>query len=155
MACPICGEALVVYDHRERKVILPDGEIITFLIPRFKCPHCNKLHNGLLPIMQPYKHHSSASIQKVLDGNFADVVAEESTLNRWMRWFYQIKTYLEGALEAVEIIKSGKTPNLLGKVSLLEIHRKAYPDSWLSFVTRQLLNNGYAYPPGSRLLSTG
>ena len=54
--CPHCGGAMTVRDSKRRKLILSDGTVQMFVLRRYKCKICGRIHLNLPDIMLPHKH---------------------------------------------------------------------------------------------------
>jgi hypothetical protein len=53
-----------------------------------RCTTCGRVHHELPDILVPYKRHCCESIEKVVEGGEQlSVPADESTINKWRRWF--------------------------------------------------------------------
>ena len=53
--CPHCGGAMTVRDSKRRKLILSDGTVQMFVLRRYKCKICGRIHLHLPDIMLPHK----------------------------------------------------------------------------------------------------
>ena len=125
-------------------MLLKDGQCIVLSIRRLRCKTCGKIHTQLPDLVQPFKHYASRVIQKVLDGRSEGCCAEDSTIRRWKREFENSRGRMDAALSALQTIYRKKPKNLLSPVSLLtqtQLHR---PLGWYPFVTRLLVNHGFA-----------
>lgn len=56
--CPHCGGAMTVRDSKRRKMILSDGTVQMFVLRRYKCKICGRIHLNLPDIMLPHKHYA-------------------------------------------------------------------------------------------------
>jgi hypothetical protein len=102
--CPCCGSGMKVIGSRKRRYINGIGEKVVLVIRRLRCSHCAKVHHELPDILIPYKRHGSESIEAVVSGaSELTVAADESTINRWKRWFEDISNYLASALVSIAI----------------------------------------------------
>lgn len=142
--CPVCGGALCSRDRRRRKVILKDGRCIVLFIRRLRCKNCGKIHAELPNLVQPFKHYASSVIQKVLNGHSEDCCAEDSTIRRWLHEFENRRSHMDAALSALLTAFLRKSGNLLSPVSLLTQIQLRRPLDWYPFVTRILVNHGFA-----------
>ena len=52
--CPHCGGAMTVRDSKRRKLILSDGTVQMFVLRRYKCKICGRIHLHLPDIMLPH-----------------------------------------------------------------------------------------------------
>lgn len=72
------------------------------MIRRLGCKPCKQVHHELPDILVPYKRYSSKSIEAVVTGEKdLSVVADESTINRWKRWFRALANHLLGSLISI------------------------------------------------------
>ena len=49
--CPQCGGEMKIRDSKRRKVIFADGTVDTFVLRRYKCTVCGRVHLELPDIM--------------------------------------------------------------------------------------------------------
>ena len=61
--CPHCGGAMTVRDSKRRKLILSDGTVQMFVLRRYKCKICGRIHLHLPDIMLPHKHYAREKLQ--------------------------------------------------------------------------------------------
>ncbi|HRC96061.1 MAG TPA: DUF6431 domain-containing protein [Coprothermobacter proteolyticus] len=102
--CSCCGGSMKVIGSKRRKYINGIGEQVVLVIRRLQCSHCAKVHHELPDILIPYKRYGSESIEAVVSGESElTVAADESTVNRWKRWFEDISNYLASALVSIAI----------------------------------------------------
>ena len=112
------------------------------------CPICHSYHTELPDCLVPYKHYEAEVISGVLD----EVVRPEnldsedypsfSTMRRWMQWFVENLTRIEGYLRTAGFYLLACGPDILfSKVSLLDAVRKKHSD-WLERILRLIYNNG-------------
>ncbi len=100
--CPCCGGALKVVGSRRRGYISDTGERVILVIRRLRCDLCKRIHHELPDILVPYKRHCSQSIEQVIAGEKGlSVVADESTINRWEKWFRALAGYFLGCLISI------------------------------------------------------
>ena len=52
--CPQCGGEMKIRDSKRRKVIFADGTVDTFVLRRYKCTVCGRVHLELPDIMVPH-----------------------------------------------------------------------------------------------------
>jgi hypothetical protein len=143
--CPCCGGTLRVIGSRQRKFINSAGDIVVLIIRRLRCYECNRIHHELPDILFPYKHYGSESIEAAISGN-SDlcVAADESTIARWRKWFWERASYLLGCLASIAI-RYGKRSvadlSILPKSALLRIwHYVGDAPGWLARVVRPVAN---------------
>ena len=82
--CPQCGGEMKIRDSKRRKVIFADGTVDTFVLRRYKCTVCGRVHLELPDIMVPHKHYSRSAIIDTINGE-RNCSAEQSTIYRWNR----------------------------------------------------------------------
>jgi hypothetical protein len=145
--CPDCGTQMSYRDSRKRIRRKKGGVKLWVMVSRFLCSACNRLHTALPDFLIPYKHYEAEIIRKVIDG---EVTAEtidaetfsrpaEITLARWIAWFEQDKTDMEGHLRRVSSqLGFGDAE---GNRSLLEELRKN-SRKWLESAIRIIYNSG-------------
>lgn len=87
--CPHCGGVMTVRDSKRRKLILSDGTVQMFVLRRYKCKICGRIHLHLPDIMLPHKHYAREAIIETVRGE-RNCSAEQSTIYRWnvrcFRW---------------------------------------------------------------------
>lgn len=91
--CPQCGGAMKIRDSKRRKVILSDGTVDVFVLRRYKCTVCGRVHLELPDIMIPHKHYSRSAIIDTINGE-NNCSAEQSTIYRWNREKMQLERLL-------------------------------------------------------------
>lgn len=91
--CPQCGGIMKIRDSKKRKVILADGTVETFVLRRYKCTVCGRVHLELPDIMIPHKHYARSAIVDTINGE-RNCYAEQSTIYRWNREKMQIERQL-------------------------------------------------------------
>ena len=110
--CPHCGGAMTVRDSKRRKLILSDGTVQMFVLRRYKCKICGRIHLNLPDIMLPHKHYAREAIIETVpflyaffrsDKHYAreaiietvrgerNCSAEQSTIYRWNREKLQLE----------------------------------------------------------------
>ena len=92
--CPQCGGEMKIRDSKRRKVIFADGTVDTFVLRRYKCTVCGRVHLELPDIMVPHKHYSRSAIIDTINGE-RNCSAEQSTIYRWNREKMQLERLLE------------------------------------------------------------
>lgn len=107
--CPQCGGEMKIRDSKRRKVIFADGTVDTFVLRRYKCTVCGRVHLELPDIMVPHKHYSRSAIIDTINGE-RNCSAEQSTIYRWNRekmqlercWFrWKIRVRKQSGLTAI------------------------------------------------------
>lgn len=83
--CPDCGGLLSGYDRRRRQLIGEDGCAAVYLLRRFRCSECGRLHLEMPDIMQPQKHYAAALISQTVAGAVDYCPADNSTIRRWKK----------------------------------------------------------------------
>ena len=87
---PHCGGAMTVRDSKRRKLILSDGTVQMFVLRRYKCKICGRIHLHLPDIMLPHKHYAREAIIETVRGE-RNCSAEQSTIYRWNREKLQLE----------------------------------------------------------------
>ena len=80
--CPHCGGAMTVRDSKRRKLILSDGTVQMFVLRRYKCKICGRIHLHLPDSMLPHKHYAREALIETVRGE-RNCSAEQSTIYRW------------------------------------------------------------------------
>ena len=99
--CPQCGGEMKIRDSKRRKVIFADGTVDTFVLRRYKCTVCGRVHLELPDIMVPHKHYSRSAIIDTINGE-RNCSAEQSTIYPgtgrrcslnvcWFRWKIRVR----------------------------------------------------------------
>ena len=91
--CPHCGGVMRIRDSKKRKLILSDGTVQTFVLRRYKCTVCGRVHLELPDIMIPHKHYAKEAIVETMRGE-RKCAAEQSTIYRWNREKLQLECQL-------------------------------------------------------------
>lgn len=91
--CPHCGGVMRIRDSKKRKLILSDGTVQTFVLRRYKCTECGRVHLELPDIMIPHKHYAREVIIETVRGE-RKCSAEQSTIYRWNREKLQLECQL-------------------------------------------------------------
>lgn len=90
-ACPSCGEGkMQPWGRRRRLVIFSDGQKLYFFIRRLRCPRCLRIHHELPDFIIPRKHFAAVCLLKAVRKEESALFCENSTINRWRRWFLQL-----------------------------------------------------------------
>ena len=89
----MCGGEMKIRDSKRRKVIFADGTVDTFVLRRYKCTVCGRVHLELPDIMVPHKHYSRSAIIDTINGE-RNCSAEQSTIYRWNREKMQLERLL-------------------------------------------------------------
>jgi len=156
--CPCCGGQLRVIGSRERKYINDAGERVTLIIRRLHCRGCKRVHHELPDILVPYKRYSSESIEAVVTGDTTlTVAADESTISRWRRWFWNLSNYFLGCLVSIATCLNRKPveeESHLPKSPLQRIWQYVGDaPRWLARVVRSVVNANYWVHTRSAFLS--
>lgn len=72
-------------DSRKRKVKDAAGKIYNFSLRRLKCPKCGSIHLELPDCIEPNKHYSKLTIEKVVNEEVDYCSADNSTIARWKK----------------------------------------------------------------------
>ncbi len=83
--CPDCRRLLSGYDTRKRVVIGDDGKPAVFLLRRFRCRECGKLHLEIPDFISPHKHYSAETIRQAIQDGGKTCPADDSTIRRWKK----------------------------------------------------------------------
>lgn len=146
LPCPCCSGQLKVVGSRQRKCINALGEKMILNIRRLRCIDCKHIHHELPDMLVPYKLHVSESIEVVLNNDTSElsVVSDESTLNRWRKWFNEKADYFQGCLKSITIRygkESVEDKSVLPKSKLQRIwHYVGDAPGWLARVVRPIAN---------------
>lgn len=81
--CPDCNGILKVRDSKKRIVKDEDGMSYNFLLRRFVCCQCGKLHTELPDCIEKNKHYSKNVIDSVKSCVCNFCAADNSTIQRW------------------------------------------------------------------------
>jgi len=140
--CPACSGRFSVRDNRRRHVIQQDGSRKTYLLRRLRCKECRRIHTELPSCIQPWKHYSVATVERVLDGRREDCPAENSTQRRWRDSFKRLEIQIEGALKSAWERTFRKVyPLLSQKLTLLD-QLMSGGSGWLVLVNQLLIHSG-------------
>ncbi len=134
-----------MFSSRKRVLINSSGERLVLVVRRLKCTRCGRVHHELPDILVPYKRYSSESIEAVIAGESAlNVAADESTINRWKRWFNNLADYLASCLLSIAIryISTSVEDSPKGAYSSLQRiwHHVGDAPCWLARVVRPVAN---------------
>ena len=145
LPCPCCSGQLKVIGSRQRKCITVSGEKVILIIRRLKCIECKHVHHELPDMLVPYKLHVSESIEAVVSNDSElSVISDESTLNRWRKWFNEKVDYFQGCLESITIrygSESVEDKSALPESKLQRIwHYVGDAPGWLARVVRPIAN---------------
>jgi hypothetical protein len=145
VACPLCGGQLKYRNSRLRRRIDLAGTKSLYLLRRFLCAACRKLHTEVPDIIQPFKHYDSHTIQSVLDGreDAEASAADESTMRRWKGSFAEAEPDI-GQRLASSYAKATDVLLPFGAGALALARIKAGLENWLAFVMALLINGGHA-----------
>ena len=95
--CPQCGGEMKIRDSKRRKVIFADGTVDTFVLRRYKCTVCGRVHLELPDIMVPHKHYSRSAIIDTItvprsSRRFTAGTGKRCSLNVcWFRWKIRVR----------------------------------------------------------------
>ena len=152
-ACPCCSECMNYRDSRKR-IRRKEGGITEYLlVRRMYCSHCRRLHVELPDCLVPHKHYDAEVISGFIDGIVTpdDLDSEDRpcamTMRRWIKWFFDNKTNIEGLLREA-FRQAGKTPEVPGKGSMLS-HIRDHISRWLETVFCIIYCSGGVLPAGS------
>lgn len=103
ITCPHCQAELFPYDRRDRKYRDQDGDWKILVIRRLRCSNqqCRRIHAELPDFLVPYKRYTVSSIEAVLTGTAQAIPVEESTRQRWKRWYRQLRNHFLGVARSV------------------------------------------------------
>ena len=146
--CPCCGNSLKVAGSRPRRYNNSDGDMVTLIIRRLRCSHCERIHHELPDILVPYKRHSAENIEAVLVHQASlSVPADQSTLQRWKSWFAACSHYLLGALASIAIQQQKAAAAELTKLPRSVLQRFFYyvgdAPGWLARIVQTVANANY------------
>ncbi len=81
------------------------GLAVILIIRRLRCTACRRIHHELPDCLVPYKHFESVCIEEVIDNDSDElsVAADESTLYRIRKWFFEQIFHLLGALKSIAL----------------------------------------------------
>lgn len=101
--CPHCEARLNPYDRRDRKCRDGNGDWKVLVIRRLRCanPLCRRIHTELPDFLVPYKRYQISAIESVLAGTAQVAPLEESTRQRWRRWYRILRDHLLGVAASV------------------------------------------------------
>lgn len=83
--CPLCGVLMSGYDKRKRTVICDDGSREVYLLRRYRCPQCKRLHLAIPDCIEPQKHYAAETIAATIAGVISHCPADNSTIRRWKK----------------------------------------------------------------------
>lgn len=152
-ACPCCGESMNYRDSRKRIRRKEGGCIEHLLVRRLWCPKCRKLHVELPDCLVPHKHYDAEVISGVIEGVVTpdDLDSEDRpcamTMRRWIRWFHENRSNIEGLLRHA-FRRAARSLPVPEDGSLLGFFRE-HTSSWLEAILRFIYNSGEALPAGS------
>ncbi len=128
------------------------------VIRRLRCVTCKRMHHELPDILVPYKRYSSKSIEAVVTGEeMLSVVADESTINRWRKWFRAMTTHFLGSLISITArygkVAAEERPELPGSPLQRIWCYVGEGPGWLARVVRPVVNANYWLQTRSAFLS--
>jgi hypothetical protein len=124
-------------------MIKEEGAKTTLVIRRLRCEKCGKLHHELPDCVVPYKRHSAATIEDIVNVKTEETPCESGTIRRILWWWKIVGEYYINVMKSLaEKYKVGfHEPPLL-----LEIIRAAVnTNNWISaktICTRSVLSTG-------------
>jgi hypothetical protein len=151
--CPCCDGNLKVRGSKKRKRITSEGKKLTLQIRVLKCLDCKRIHHELPDIIVPYKRYDRESIEAVITGGTileVAVSADESTINRWKKWFTTMSYHFIGCLISIAIKYNKVSAKYLSELpkSVLQriFHFVGNAPAWLARVVRSVVNsNNWAH----------
>jgi len=101
--CPNCGCSLIYHSRVQRKSTDITGKVSIYSVRVLKCGNraCPSTYHRELPnIMLPYKRYDTESIEDTLTYSKSEITvsADESTIQRWRKWFAVNAVYIIMAL---------------------------------------------------------
>ena len=152
-ACPCCDEPMNYRDSRKRIRRKEGGYAEHLMVRRLQCPKCRKLHVELPDCLVPHKHYDTEVISGVIEGIVTadDLDSEDRpcamTMHRWIRWFLENRSNMEGLLRHA-FRRAAKSLPVSENGSLLDFVRE-HTSFWLETILRFIYNSGEALPAGS------
>ncbi|KGT37745.1 hypothetical protein P421_13520 [Heyndrickxia coagulans P38] len=144
---PCCGKHMKVIGTRDRKAIDRSGKKHIYNIRRLRCEQCGKIHHELPEFLVPYKRYKAKCIEMVLTNpSNHDVPADESTLYRWLDWFYFYVEYWIHCLVSIkhQTKQDGDDLKVLPETSGTALQRLGRlvgnASGWLARVVRPVVN---------------
>lgn len=118
---------------------------MTLIIRRLRCTQCSKIHHELPDILVPYKRYESKSIEAVVSNiPNLNVIADESTIIRWKRWFSDLLNHLTGCLVSIAICYSNSSVEGVSDLPQSPLQRiwqhVGNAPCWLARVVRPIVN---------------
>lgn len=113
-----------------------------YLLRRFFCDVCHKLHTEIPDTIQPFKHYDSKTVQDVLDGGGDTCSADDSTMRRWRADFRDSEDDVNRRLESIRAKETHSHTSLMSGQKLLNTIRKEN-QRWLAFVMGLLIRHGH------------
>lgn len=141
--CPQCGAgALRSIGRRRRCAIWPDGVKRYYLIPRFYCRHCGKIHHALPDFMIPFKQHTAQLVEQIVEmagtrGNQDFIPCYDNTIKNLREWFDSIASEIAERLECLlHLTQSSARASSLQRIrNAVEVDR-----GWLKKAVATLVN---------------
>jgi len=123
-----------------------------------KCSTCKRIHHELPDILVPYKRYNRESIETVITGGeVLDVAADDSTINRWKRWFAIMSYNFLGCLISIAAKYQGESVKDMSKLpkSVLQriFHFVGSAPAWLARVVRSVVNSNNWFHTRSAFMS--
>lgn len=128
------------------------------MIRRLRCKPCKQVHHELPDILVPYKRYSSKSIEAVVTGEqMLSVVADESTINRWRKWFRSLANHFLGSLISITACYGKGAAEQRSELPESPLQRiwcyVGDGPGWLARVVRPVVNANYWLQTRSAFLS--
>ena len=156
--CPCCGSDLKVIGSRKRKVRMSTEQIKILIIRRLRCVNCNRIHHELPDFLVPYKRYESAGIEQVVsESESSNLPADNATLYRLRKWFYEMLPHFLGCLRAIAI-RLGQDCVTSPSVPSLSVHQRiglyvGNAPGWLKRIVRSVANSNLWIHTRSAFLS--
>lgn len=147
MPCPCCGGELKVIGSRLRTYIKDTGEQKKVRIRRLRCRECRHIHHELPDRLLPYKRYEARCFEKAIQSaDPVDVAADQSTLFRWNRWFFDFIDYWLACLRSIarrfQLDLASANPASMDSLTALEHLGRIFGDApgWLARMTKPIVN---------------
>lgn len=128
------------------------------IIRRLRCKTCKRVHHELPDILVPYKRYRIECIEAVINGEKAlSVVADESTISRWKRWFRVLANHFLGCLISITARYGKGAAEERSELPGSSLQRICYyvgdGPGWLARVVRPVVNTNLWVQTRSAFLS--
>lgn len=142
--CPHCEARLNPYDRRDRKCRDGNGDWKVLVIRRLRCanPLCRRIHTELPDFLVPYKRYQISAIESVLAGTAQVAPLEESTRQRWRRWYRILRDHLLGVAASVRRHLQETVRTLLASPNSSPITTPSLDGMKLTELVRLTVNTG-------------